>query len=68
MRIRSVEVRTASDTQHNANYVTITTESGLVGLGEAYAAGSDLAVAETVRYLSRVTGGSPGRHRCATSA
>lgn len=52
MRIRSVEVRSASDTQHNANYVTITTESGLVGLGEAYAAGPDLAVAETMRYLS----------------
>ena len=51
MRIRSVEVRTASDSHHNANYVTITTESGLVGLGEAYAAGPDLAVAETVRYL-----------------
>jgi len=51
VRIRSVEVRTASDTHHNANYVTITTESGLVGLGEAYAAGPDLAVAETARYL-----------------
>ena len=52
MRIRSVEARTASDTHHNATYVTITTESGLVGLGEAYAAGPDLAVAETVRYLA----------------
>ena len=51
MLIRSVEVRTASDSHHNANFVTITTESGLVGLGEAYAAGPDLAVAETVRYL-----------------
>ena len=51
MRIQSVEVRTASDSHHNANFVTITTESGLVGLGEAYAAGPDLAVAETVRYL-----------------
>ena len=32
MRIRSVEARTALDTHHNAAYVTITTELGLVGL------------------------------------
>ena len=51
MRIRSVEAQVASDGEHNAIYVTIATESGLVGLGEAYPAGPDLAVAETVRYL-----------------
>ena len=51
MNIRSVEAHVASDGLRNANYVTITTESGLVGIGEAYTAGPDLAVAETVRYL-----------------
>lgn len=51
MNIRSVEAHVASDRLHNATYVTITTESGLVGLGEAYTAGPDLAVAETIRYL-----------------
>ncbi len=52
MRIRTVETHSASDGVYNANYVVITTESGLVGLGEAYSAGPDSAVAETVRYLA----------------
>ena len=51
MKICSVEALTASDASHNATYVIVTTESGLIGLGEAYAAGPDLAVAEVVRYL-----------------
>ena len=51
MKIRSVETHVAYDGVENAVYVTITTESGVVGLGEAYFVGPDLAVAETVRYL-----------------
>ncbi len=51
MNIRSVEAHVASDGLRNATYVTIATESGLTGLGEAYTAGPDLAVAETVRYM-----------------
>ncbi|HJN40375.1 MAG TPA: mandelate racemase/muconate lactonizing enzyme family protein [Chloroflexota bacterium] len=46
-----MEAHVASDGLRNATYVTVTTESGMVGLGEAYTAGPDLAVAETVRYL-----------------
>ena len=61
------------DSHHNATYVTITTESGLVGLGEAYAAGPDLAVAETVRYLGewlvgRTPRGASGSGSCVPRA
>ena len=63
MKIRSVEVHSGSDGIYNANYVTITTESGLVGLGEAYSAGPDLAVAETVRYLAKWVVGQDASRR-----
>jgi galactonate dehydratase len=52
MKIQSIDTYAASDGRNNAIYVVITTESGLVGYGEAYPAGPDLAVVETIKYLA----------------
>ena len=52
MQITSIRPYVASDGTRNAVYVVIETDSDHIGLGQAYSAGPELAVAETVKYLA----------------
>ncbi len=51
MQITSVACEFINDGSRNWPIVQVTTDTGLIGIGEAYPVGPDKAVAETVRYF-----------------
>ena len=51
MQITSEACEFINDGSRNWPIVQVTTDTGLIGIGEAYPVGPDKAVAETVRYF-----------------